>query len=133
MTPTPGLALLATAGTPAHLGLAVLGGGGSAAFSSCPARVALVLIALGPAGAALFSGGNLSPGEREDRGNRAAWETPEALGRLLTLLPYGRIGRPEDVARAAAGLAPDLSDRVAGTALFVGGGTALHPWARGNG
>ena len=93
MTPTPGLAFHTTAG--AHFGLAVLGGRGSAAVFSHPARVVLVLIALGLASAALFSGGNLSSGERENRGNRAAWETPEALKRMLALIPYGRIGRPE--------------------------------------
>ena len=112
MTPTPGLTFLTIAGTLAHVGLAVLGGGGSAAFSSRPARVALVLIAAGPAGAALFNGGNLSPGEREDRGNRAAWERAEALGHPLTLIPHGRIGQPEDVARAAVELALDASDHV---------------------
>ena len=133
MTPMPGLAFLTIAGTLAHVGLAVLGGGGSAAVSSRPAHVALVLIAAGPAGAAFFNEGNFSPGEREDRGNRAAWETPEALGRPLTLIPYGRSGRPEDVARAAVWLASDASDYVTGTTLFVDGGMALYPGFRKNG
>ena len=133
MPPTPGLAFLAIAGTLAHVGLAVLGGGGSAAFSSRPARVAFVLVADGAAGAALVSGGNPSPGEREDRGNRAAPERPAASGRLLALIPCGRIGRPEHVARAAAGLAPDASAHVTGTTLFVNAGTTLRPGARDDG
>jgi glucose 1-dehydrogenase len=65
--------------------------------------------------------------------NRAARERPEALGRPLTPIPYGRIGRPEDVARAAAGLAPDASDRVTGTAVFVDGDMTLHLGACDNG
>ena len=70
MTVTPKLAFLAVAGTVAYLGLAVLGWGGFAAFFADPARIALALATFALTGMALFSGGNLSPGEREDRGNR---------------------------------------------------------------
>lgn len=58
------------AGVAFYLWLAVLGGGGAAAFFANPARMALaaVLVALGVA--SLFVGGNISPGVREDRGNR---------------------------------------------------------------
>jgi protein-S-isoprenylcysteine O-methyltransferase Ste14 len=70
MTPTPRLAFLTIAGTLAYLGLAVLGSGGLAAFFSHPARTVLAGATVVMAGAALFSGGNLSPGEREDRSNR---------------------------------------------------------------
>ena len=69
-TPTAGLALFIVAGTLAYLGLAVLGWGGFAAFFSHPARVALAAVTFALTGAALFSGGNMSAGEREDRGNR---------------------------------------------------------------
>jgi hypothetical protein len=37
----------------------------------------------------------------------AAWETPEALTALLTLVPRGRIGVPEDIGKAAVWLASD--------------------------
>src|SRR6516164_7505054 len=70
-----------------YLGLAVLGAGGLAAFFAQPAFIALtfVLAALGLA--AFFAGGNLSPGEREDRSNR--WVIPVfvALGLALAYLP----------------------------------------------
>jgi protein-S-isoprenylcysteine O-methyltransferase Ste14 len=70
VTVTPKLALFAVAGTLGYLGLAVLGWGGFAAFFADPARIALALATFALTGIALFSGGNLSPGEREDRGNR---------------------------------------------------------------
>jgi len=51
-------------------GLAILGWGGFAAFCSRPAWVALLIVLLALSGVALFAGGNLSSGVREDRSNR---------------------------------------------------------------
>ena len=62
--------MLIVVGTAAYLGLAVLGWGGFAAFFSHPALIALTVALFALSGAALFAGGNLSPGVREDRGNR---------------------------------------------------------------
>jgi hypothetical protein len=50
------------------LGPAMLGRGGSKAFFSNPARMALAIVTLVTSGAALFAGGNVSTGERKDRG-----------------------------------------------------------------
>jgi protein-S-isoprenylcysteine O-methyltransferase Ste14 len=61
---------LVTVGTAAYLGLAILGWGGWTAFFSHPARVALAVMLAVMAGVSLFARGNLSPGVREDRGNR---------------------------------------------------------------
>lgn len=58
---------------------------------------------------------------------------PEALSRLLTLIPYGRIGEPEDISRAAAWLASDASDYVNGTSLYIDGGMTLFPGFSTNG
>jgi glucose 1-dehydrogenase len=69
----------------------------------------------------------IAPGAIQTEINRAAWETPEALRRPLTLIPCGRIGRPEDVAKAAVWLASDEADHVTGTTLFVDGGMSLYP------
>ena len=69
----------------------------------------------------------IAPGAIRTPINTAAWNTPEALKGLLTLVPYGRIGEPEDIARAAVWLASDLSDYVVGTTLFVDGGMTLYP------
>ncbi len=41
---------------------------------------------------------------------RDAWEDEAARDRLLKLIPYRRIGRPEDVATVAVWLSPDAAD-----------------------
>jgi glucose 1-dehydrogenase len=69
----------------------------------------------------------IAPGAIRTPINRPAWETPDAEQALLKLIPYGRIGEPEDVARAAVWLASDASDYVVGTTLFIDGGMSLYP------
>jgi glucose 1-dehydrogenase len=76
---------------------------------------------------------SIAPGAIRTPINKDAWETEEALQKLLTLIPYGRIGEPEDVARAAVWLASDESDYVTGTTLFVDGGMTLYPGFADNG
>ena len=75
----------------------------------------------------------VAPGAIRTPINKEAWGTPEALQRLLTLIPYGRIGEPEDVARAVAFLASDEADYITGTTLYVDGGMTLYPGFAGNG
>ena len=87
MTPTPKLAAVAIAGSLAYLGLAILGRGGFAAFFSHAALIALAIVLVVLSGVALFSGGNLSPGEREDRGNRWVLVAFGLIGLLLAYLP----------------------------------------------
>jgi glucose 1-dehydrogenase len=70
---------------------------------------------------------SISPGAIRTPINLAAWSTPEAHDALLRLIPYKRIGEPEDVGRAAVWLASDDSDYVHGTSLYVDGGMTLHP------
>ncbi|MEO7938829.1 MAG: SDR family oxidoreductase [Burkholderiaceae bacterium] len=69
----------------------------------------------------------IAPGAIRTPINTAAWDTPQAYQALMTLVPYGRIGEPQDVAKAAVWLASDESDYVTGTTLFVDGGMALYP------
>jgi glucose 1-dehydrogenase len=69
----------------------------------------------------------VAPGAIRTRINRSEWETDEALQKLLKLIPYGRIGDPEDVGRAVRWLASDESDYVTGTTLTVDGGMELYP------
>ena len=75
----------------------------------------------------------IAPGAIRTPINRPAWETPEALERLLPLIPYRRIGEPEDIGKAAVWLASDDSDYVTGTSLFVDGGMTLYPGFEDNG
>jgi glucose 1-dehydrogenase len=69
----------------------------------------------------------IAPGAIRTPINTSAWQTKEAYEQLMTLIPYGRIGEPEDIARAAVWLASDHSDYVVGTTLFVDGGMTLYP------
>jgi protein-S-isoprenylcysteine O-methyltransferase Ste14 len=85
--PTPVRLILIVAGAAAYLGLAILGWGGFAAFFSHSALIALAIVFFAVSGAALFAGGNLSPGEREDRGNRWVIAAFAVLGLLAAYLP----------------------------------------------
>ncbi|MGP4004200.1 SDR family oxidoreductase [Streptomyces sp. 8N706] len=69
----------------------------------------------------------VAPGAIRTPINRGAWETDEAEAGLLKLIPYGRIGEPEDIADAVLVMASDLLDYVVGTTLYVDGGMTLFP------
>src|SRR3546814_19113280 len=63
----------------------------------------------------------VAPGAIRTPINRAAWATEAALDELLELIPYGRIGEPDDIGRAVPWLASDLSDYINATPMFVDG------------
>lgn len=75
----------------------------------------------------------VAPGAIKTEINREAWERHEAADKLLKLIPYRRIGEPEDVAKAVLWLASDESDYVVGATLFVDGGMMLYPAFREGG
>lgn len=70
---------------------------------------------------------SICPGAIRTPINTEAWETHEAYASLMTLVPYKRIGEPEDIAHAAVWLASDYSDYVSGLNLYVDGGMTLYP------
>ena len=70
---------------------------------------------------------SISPGAIRTPINTSAWSTPEAYAALMRLVPYKRIGEPEDVGRAAVFLASDDSDYITGTSMYVDGGMTLYP------
>lgn len=76
---------------------------------------------------------SIAPGAIRTSINKDAWETEEARQELLKLIPYGRIGEPEDVGKVAVWLASDQSDYVVGTTIFVDGGMLLYPAFREGG
>jgi protein-S-isoprenylcysteine O-methyltransferase Ste14 len=120
MTPTPRLAFVIMGATLAYLGLAVLGWGGFAAFFSHPALIALAIALFVLSCVALFSGGNLNPGEREDRGNRWVIVAFALLGLLDAYLPaYAD--------RKAFWTIDGETMRWLGVVLFAAGG-ALRIW-----
>jgi protein-S-isoprenylcysteine O-methyltransferase Ste14 len=87
MTVSLRLALVTICATLAYLGLAILGAGGFAAFFYQPALILLAIVLVALAAAALFSEGNLSSGEREDRSNRWVVGVLGAIGVLAAYLP----------------------------------------------
>jgi protein-S-isoprenylcysteine O-methyltransferase Ste14 len=100
------MAVFTVVGTLAYLWLAAMGEGGLRPFLAHPPLVALALVTLALAAAALFTRGNLSAGEREDRSNRWVLGAFALIGLML-------------------GYAPALSDRLD---VFVIGGEATR-WA----
>ena len=69
----------------------------------------------------------IGPGAIRTPINTSAWNTKEAYAELMTLVPYKRIGEPDDIAQAVAWLASDAADYVTGATLFVDGGMTLYP------
>jgi glucose 1-dehydrogenase len=76
---------------------------------------------------------SIAPGAIRTPINTAAWSTPEAYKSLMALVPYNRIGEPEDIARTAVWLASDEADYLVGATLFVDGGMTLYPGFTENG
>ena len=70
---------------------------------------------------------SIGPGAIKTPINHDAWATPEAEKALLTLIPYQRVGVPDDIARVAVWLASDYSDYITGTTIFADGGMTLYP------
>lgn len=69
----------------------------------------------------------IGPGAIRTPINTSAWNTPEAYAQLMTLVPYRRIGEPQDIANAAVFLASDMADYINGITLFVDGGMTCYP------
>jgi protein-S-isoprenylcysteine O-methyltransferase Ste14 len=120
VTPSPRLALFTIAATLAYLGLAILGAGGFAAFFAQPALIALAIFLMLLTGAALFTKGNLSRGEREDRANR--WVIA-AFGLIGVLAAY----LPAYTDRRGLWVLDGETVRWLGVALFAAGGL-LRIW-----
>ncbi|GAB3697220.1 SDR family oxidoreductase [Spirosoma flavus] len=75
---------------------------------------------------------SICPGAIQTPINRPAWETPQALNSLMTLIPYNRIGQPQDIGNLAVFLASDLSDYITGASIFIDGGmTVFEGFATG--
>jgi glucose 1-dehydrogenase len=63
-----------------------------------------------------------TPGERK-------FASEEALERGGSKLPWGRMGRPEEVARGAVFLCDPASDYMTGSSILIDGGITLPWWA----
>lgn len=76
---------------------------------------------------------SVSPGAIKTPINKEVWSDPGKSKDLLKLIPYKRIGTPQDVAKAVAWLASDDSDYVNGETLYIDGGMTLYPEFADNG
>ncbi|HEV7379014.1 MAG TPA: SDR family oxidoreductase [Dyadobacter sp.] len=76
---------------------------------------------------------SVSPGAIKTTINKEVWSDPEKYNSLLQLIPYKRIGTPQDVAKAVAWLSSDESDYVNGETLYIDGGMTLYPEFADNG
>ncbi|MBM3218019.1 MAG: SDR family oxidoreductase [Candidatus Rokubacteria bacterium] len=70
---------------------------------------------------------SIGPGAIATPINRPAWETPEALASLCKLIPYGRVGVPDDIGKVTVFLASDDADYIQGQTIMVDGGMTLFP------
>ena len=76
----------------------------------------------------------ISPGAIRTPMNVEKITSPEIYEeQLLRLIPYKRIGEPDDIAQATVWLASDASDYVNGTTFYVDGGMTLYPGFIGGG
>ena len=75
---------------------------------------------------------SICPGAIKTPINKSAWDTPEAYDKLMTLIPYNRIGVPQDIGKLAVFLASDDSDYITGASIFIDGGmTVFEGFATG--
>jgi glucose 1-dehydrogenase len=70
---------------------------------------------------------SICPGAIRTPINTEAWATPQAYNDLMRLIPYNRIGEPEDIGKVAVFLASDMADYITGINLYVDGGMTLYP------
>ncbi len=68
----------------------------------------------------------ISPGAIKTPINTDSWTTPEAEQNLTEMIPYGRVGDVNDVARGIVWLASDESDYLVGHNLYIDGGMLLY-------
>lgn len=76
---------------------------------------------------------SIAPGAIKTDINKDAWSTKESLDKLNLLIPYKRIGFPEDIGSAAVWLASDESEYINGTTIYVDGGMTCYPGFTTNG
>lgn len=65
---------------------------------------------------------SICPGAIQTPINTNAWNSQESLNSLLKLIPYNRIGQPQDIGNLAVFLASDMSDYITGASIFIDGG-----------
>jgi NAD(P)-dependent dehydrogenase (short-subunit alcohol dehydrogenase family) len=102
--------------------------GGYSAYTSSKAGLAMLTQTLAqeaaPFGVRVLA---LAPGAIRTPINKDVWEDPEALRDLLTKIPLGRMGTPEEIARVATFLVSDLASYMTGSTVFCDGAMSDYP------
>ncbi len=69
-----------------------------------------------------ISANNIAPGAIATPINQAVLDDPEAMKNALEEIPWGRFGKPEEVASVAVFLASEEADYVTGSTYYIDGG-----------
>jgi glucose 1-dehydrogenase len=65
---------------------------------------------------------NIAPGAIATPINQTVLDDPEAMKNAISEIPWGRFGRPEEVASLAVFLASDEAEYVTGSTYYIDGG-----------
>jgi len=69
----------------------------------------------------------IAPGAIQTPINADVWEDPSTRADLMSKIPMGRMGRPDEIAKMAVVLASDVAGYITGTTVLVDGGMTLYP------
>ena len=69
---------------------------------------------------------DIAPGAIATPINQKVLDDPEAMKNAISEIPWGRFGKPEEVASVAVFLASDEADYVTGSTYYVDGGLTQH-------
>jgi NAD(P)-dependent dehydrogenase (short-subunit alcohol dehydrogenase family) len=69
----------------------------------------------------------IAPGAIRTSINAAVWNDPAGERDLLSKIPLGRVGEPQDVARLTVVLASDVASYVTASSVFIDGGMSDYP------
>ena len=69
----------------------------------------------------------LAPGAIRTPINQNVWSNPETLHDLLTKIPLGRMGEPEEIARVATFLVSGLASYMSGSTVYCDGAMTDYP------
>ena len=69
----------------------------------------------------------LAPGAIKTLINQNVWSNPETLRDLLTKIPLGRMGEPEEIARLATFLVSGMASYMTGSTVFCDGAMSDYP------
>jgi NAD(P)-dependent dehydrogenase (short-subunit alcohol dehydrogenase family) len=106
----------------------VIAWSGYSAYAASKAAVSMMAKTLaqeaGPFGVRVLC---IAPGAIATPINANVWQDPAGLKDLLTKIPLGRVGKPEDIADMAVVLASDVAGYITATTVFVDGGMTDYP------